>query len=191
MSARMRRRGPAVLFAAAALAFLLPFGTVSCGNQTVSFTGVQLATMQVPPDPVPRTDPSNGLAAHVEAQAGAWALLALVLVVGGHVSALALGRGGGFAFGSGFALCVLLFDAATTGADARVRGGLWLALTCVAGAGAMRASAALRARRSRKRTGSAPRSRESPGRRFGWRALFVLGAVVVLLIGSALAPSTP
>jgi hypothetical protein len=184
----VRRRGPAVLFAAAALAFLLPFGTVSCGNQTVSFTGLELATMQVPPDPAPRVDPSNGLAAHVEAQAGAWALLALVLVVCGLVSAVALGRGGGFAFGSGLALCVLLFDAATTGADARVRGGLWLAVTCVAGAGGIRANAVWRARRSRQR----PRPpRESRGRRFGRRALFVLGAVVVLLIGSALAPSTP
>lgn len=191
MSAGVRRRGPAVLFAAAALAFLLPFGTVSCGNQTVSFTGVQLATMQVPPDPEPRVDPRNGLAAHVEEQAGAWALLALVLVAGGLVSALALGRGGGFALGAGFALCVLLLDAATTGADARVRGGLWLALTCVAGAGGIRANAAWRARRSRQSPGGAPPPRGSPGRRLARRALFVLGAVVVLLIGSALAPSTP
>lgn len=187
----MRKRGPAVLFAAATLAFLLPFGTVSCGNQTVSFTGLELATMQVPPDPTPRVDPSNGLAAHIEEQAGAWALLALVLVLGGLVSAVALARGGGFAFGSGFALCVLLFDAATTGAEARVRGGLWLALTCVAGAGAMRAGAALRARRLRKETGSGASPGESRGRRFARRALFVAGAVVVLLIGSALAPTTP
>jgi hypothetical protein len=187
----MRKRGPAVLFAAAALAFLLPFGTVSCGNQTVSFTGLELATMHVPPDPVPRVDPSNGLSAHVEAQAGAWALLALVLVVGGLVSAVALGRGGGFAFGSGLALCVLLFDAATTGADARVRGGLWLALTCIAGAGAMRARAGLQARRLREESGSAAPPRGSPGRRFARRGFFVAGAAVVLLIGSALAPNTP
>ena len=187
----MRKRGPAILFAVAALAFLLPFGTVSCGNQTVSFTGLELATMQVRPDPVAQADATGGLAAHVEAKAGAWALLALILAAGGLLSAIALGRGGGFAFGSGFALLVLLLDAATTNADVRVRGGLWLALTSVSGAGAMRAKAALRARRLRNEPGSAPPPRESPGRRFARRALFVAGAVVVLLIGSALAPSTP
>jgi hypothetical protein len=140
---------------------------------------------------VAQADAAGGLAAHVEAQAGAWALLALVLAAGGLVSAVTLGRGGGFAFGSGFALLVLLLDAATTDADVRVRGGLWLALTSVSGAGAMRAKAALGARRLRKEPGSAPPPRASPGRRFARRALFVAGAVVVLLIGSALAPSTP
>ena len=41
-----RRR--AILFALAALCFFLPFGTVSCGDEKVQVTGVQLVSQNVP-----------------------------------------------------------------------------------------------------------------------------------------------
>jgi len=78
-------------FAAAALAFALPFGAVSsCGGEEVRFTGVELATFTVPPD----TETEGTLHTEVERNAGFFAFLALVAAVSGAVLAL-LGRGGG------------------------------------------------------------------------------------------------
>jgi hypothetical protein len=181
--------GPAVLFAAAALAFLLPFGTVSCEGETVSFTGLELATMRVPADPAPAPEADGDLADEVEAEGGSYALLALVLVIGGLVSAVLQGRGGGFAFGAGFALFVLLINVGETEPDVNARGGYWVALGSVAGAGAIRGSASLRTRRLRRDSGEPAPPVESPGRRFARRTLYVAAAIGVLVIGDALAPS--
>lgn len=188
-TARIVWNGPAVLFAAAALAFLLPFGTVSCGGEEVAFTGLQLATMQVPPDPKAAPDPDGGLAAEIEVEAGAWAFLALVLVAGGLGSALVRGCGGGFAFGSTLSLLILLFSGATSYADVSVRGGFWLALASVVSAGVLRVAVRLRARRRRKRSAAPALPRRSRWRRLAPPVLYALAALVVLVIGAALAPS--
>ena len=188
-SASILRNGPAVLFATAVLAFLLPFGTASCRGETVEFTGLELATMRVPADPTPGPEADGDLAEEVEVEGGPYALLALVLVLGGLVSAVARGRGGGFACGAAFALLVLLLNVGEPEPEVHARGGYWLALGSVAGAGAIRATAALGTRRLRKESGEPAPPRESPGRRFARRGLYVVGGIAVLVIGAALAPS--
>lgn len=79
------------MFAAAALAFLLPFGTVSCGEETVSFTGVELATYDVAGG-----DEPDSLAADVEAH-GFYALITLAVALVGAGVAAVWNRGGGYA----------------------------------------------------------------------------------------------
>ena len=56
----VRRHGVAMLLAAAALAFLLPFGTVSCDNQTVRFTGTSSHPATSSPPPVTSTTGAKG-----------------------------------------------------------------------------------------------------------------------------------
>jgi hypothetical protein len=66
------------LFVLVALCFLLPFGSVSCGGETVEATGIQLASRTVPGTGV---DPDVGgpnLAQEVEDKAFVQALLALL-----------------------------------------------------------------------------------------------------------------
>ena len=175
------RNGPAVLFATAVLAFLLPFGTVSCQGETVEFTGLELATMRVPADPTPAPEADGNLADEVEAEGGPYALLALVLVLGGLVSARVRGRGGGFAFGAALPLLVLLFDVGESDPDVDARAGYWLALGSVAGAGALRR----RVRQKRRQAGTPDPARRS---RIDRPLSYVLAAIGVLLIGAAWAP---
>jgi hypothetical protein len=183
-NASILRNGPAVLFAAAVLAFLLPFGTVSCEGETVSFTGLELATMRVPADPdaAPRRD--GGLAADVEAEGGPYALLALVLAAGGLVSAVVRARGGGFAFGAALPLLVLLFNVAESEPDVDARAGYWLALGSVAGAGALRRVA--REKRRQEVVSSTPHG--SRWRRLDRPIVYALAGLGILVIGSAWAP---
>ena len=63
------------LFAAALLAFLLPFGTVSCG-EPVTFTGLELATSTVHGD-------DEALVDDIEGQGAFFAILAAISVLAG------------------------------------------------------------------------------------------------------------
>ena len=45
----LRRRMSPAVFAVVALAFFLPFATVSCGGDETTFTGIQLVTRSAPP----------------------------------------------------------------------------------------------------------------------------------------------
>ena len=146
---RLRVNAASVLFAAAALAFLLPFATVSCHGETVSFTGIELATRTIEADPAAAREPDKGLAGDVEDAEGTYALMALVFLVGGVVSVAARGRGGGFALAALLSLLVLLLDAADTEADIQI--GYWLALASVCGAGVLLLWSSLRERRQRRR----------------------------------------
>jgi hypothetical protein len=70
----------AVLFAAAALCFLLPFGTVSCsGDDKVTVTGVELVTRTVPGAGATQGEPT--LAQQVEDDGFVPAVVALVAVL--------------------------------------------------------------------------------------------------------------
>jgi hypothetical protein len=82
------------------LAFLLPFGSVaSCSSdEAVGFTGLQLATAQVPAD---ETTPGGTLHEQVESDATAVAFLTLAAAVIG-LGLVAAGRaGGGICAGAG------------------------------------------------------------------------------------------
>jgi hypothetical protein len=81
------RIATSTLFAAALLAFLLPFGTVSCGTP-VTFTGLELATGSVTGD-----DPEVVAAANDTGTLPA--LVAAVCACGGLLLALAGARGPG------------------------------------------------------------------------------------------------
>src|SRR5215207_8911814 len=76
--------GSPAIYAAILLAFLLPFATVSCGGEEVTFTGAQLALAQVP-----AADVESGqetLSGDIQDESGFWALLALVAAIVGPVS---------------------------------------------------------------------------------------------------------
>ena len=79
----------ATLFAAALLAFLLPFGTVSCG-EPVTFTGLELATSTVHGD-------DEALVDDIEGQGAFFAILAAISVFAGAGLALVGQRGQGTA----------------------------------------------------------------------------------------------
>jgi hypothetical protein len=74
------RLGTVTLFAAALLAFLLPFATVSCGDP-VTFTGLELATATVADD-THATD-ERDFAAEIESNGTIVALLALAATATG------------------------------------------------------------------------------------------------------------
>jgi len=112
------------LFVAAALAFLLPFGTVSCDSDEVSFTGLELATYQVDAD-----SSSADLRADVESEAGWLALIALAASLTGVFFAAVGRRGGGICASVGLLAMQLLFlSAAASLATVEVRAGFWLTL---------------------------------------------------------------
>jgi len=150
-----RRHGVAMLLAAASLAFFLPFGTVSCDGQVVHFTGMQLATQRVPPDPDRPNRFGAPLEEDVEADAATYALMALVFAIGGIASVAWRGLGGGFAVASLLSLVVLLLDAGMSMADVRIEAGYWLALGFVLTAVILRGRSRWRARRARQRAGIA------------------------------------
>jgi hypothetical protein len=158
LPAFVRRHGIALLLAAASLAFFLPFGTVACDGEVVHFTGVELATRHVPPDPDSRSAPGERLDDEVESDAGTYALMALVFAVVGIGAVAWRGLGGGFAVASLLSLVLLLLDSGVSMADVRIEIGYWLALGLVLTAVVMRARSRWRARRSRRRAGvTAPR----------------------------------
>jgi len=148
-----RRHGIALLLTAASLAFFLPFGTVACDGEVVHFTGMELATRQVPPDPDSRNAPGDRLDDEVEADAGTYALMALVFAIVGVGAVTWRGLGGGFAVASLLSLVLLLLDAGVSMADVQIEGGYWLALALLFGAVTIRGRSRWRARRERRRTG--------------------------------------
>ena len=91
-----------VLFAMIVVAFVLPFGTVSCEGPAVKFTGYQLATWRVPETTPPATtDDGKNLKDEVENHASFWALLTLGAAVAGALLGLTGRRGGGIAASAG------------------------------------------------------------------------------------------
>ena len=132
------------LFAAALLAFLLPFATVSCG-EPVTFTGLELATGRVADDA-----PSAGqreFGDEIESNGTVLALIALVASAVGLVLALAQVRGvGPAAFVGALALLLLPWSAAAALADFAVHGGYVLATGALTAIVAIRRVDAVRRR---------------------------------------------
>ena len=153
LPAFVRRHGIALLLAAASLAFFLPFGTVACDGEVVHFTGVELATRQVPPDPDRSSTSSERLDDKVESDGGPYALMALVFAVLGLGAVAWRGLGGGFAVASLGSLILLLLDAGVSMADVQIEIGYWLALGLVLTAVVVRARSRWGARRARRQAG--------------------------------------
>lgn len=175
-----------LLFAAAALAFLLPFGTVACNEETVSFTGIELATRTIEPSPAAGGAPDKGLAGTVEAEGGTYALMTLVFLAGGLVSVAWRSRGGGFTLAAIFSLLVLLLDAAVSDAEVDIRIGFWLALASVSGAGLLRIRAGLHTRARRRSNELAPVPRSGGLPRGVSSLLFAVAALAVVVALEAL-----
>ena len=140
----MSRLFSATTFAAAVLAFALPFGAVSsCDGEEVRFTGVQLATFTVQPDDSTQGD----LHVQVERNGGALALVALAAAWG--LALAAIGRAGGGVCASVRLLAIqLLFWAVlltSDGGDLFV--GFWLSLVSLAVAAGLHLALAVRFRR--------------------------------------------
>lgn len=165
----VRRHGVALLLAAAALAFLLPFGTVSCDGETVHFNGAELATRHVQPAKTHELDSDKGLAGDVETDGSTLALMALVFAAFGVGSAAWRGRGGGLALAALFSLLFLVLSAGVSMADVTIEVGYWLALATVVAAVVIRMRARRRAGKERRRLGI-----EVP--RPGWRDWLLLHA---------------
>ena len=142
----MSRLASGTAFAAAALAFTLPFGAVSsCDGEEVRFTGVQLATFNVPPD-----DSVHGnLEVQVERNAGALALGALLAAVLGLVFAVTGRAGGGICAALGLLAMQLLAWAVlfTSDGGSSLFAGFWIALVSLAIAAALHLVLVLRLRR--------------------------------------------
>jgi hypothetical protein len=154
----VRRHGVALLLTAAALAFLLPFGTVSCDNQTVHFTGAELATRHVQPATGHELDADEGLAGDIETDGSTLALMAVVFVAFGIGSAAWRARGGGFALAAMFSLLFLLVSAGLSMSDVSIEIGYWVALATVIAAVVIRTRARRRIGKERRRLGTeAPR----------------------------------
>ena len=110
-----------MLFAAALLAFLFPFATVSCG-EPVTFTGLELATARVADD-APTAD-QREFGDEIESNGTVLALIAVVAAAVGLGLAIAQVRGVGLAALVGLlALLLLPWSAATAMADFAVHGG--------------------------------------------------------------------
>lgn len=170
------RWGSATLFAGIVVAFLLPFATVSCSGEEVTFTGVQLALQQVP-DPQTQ-DEEGSLAEDVEAESSLSALVALASAATGLALGVAGRRGGGIAAAVGLpAMLVLALNAATTLATVELHAGYPLALLAYVAAAAVHARGARRRRRAAR---AAPPRAQSRRRRAA-----VAGALVLLALGAA------
>ena len=149
----LRRHCVGLLLVAATLAFLLPFGTVSCSGETVRFTGVELASRHVQPAVSHEHDSDGGLAGDVESSGSTIALMALVFAIAGAASATYRGLGGGFSVAALLSLLLLLLDAAFSFADLQIEAGFWLVLCLVVAAVIVRARSRWRARRARRQLG--------------------------------------
>ena len=146
-----RRRKARVLsataFAGALLAFTLPFGTVaSCDGEEVRFTGTELATFSVSPDP----NGDGTLDEEIERNGGALALAMLLVAAFGLVGALVARRprGGLFAIVGLVAAQLLLGAILLTGsAGGEPDIGFGLAFVSLVAAGVVGLVGACRARR--------------------------------------------
>ena len=119
------------VFSAALLAFLLPFGTVSCGSP-IKVTGLELATFQVQGD-------DDEFAEEVEGHGSIVALLALVSAAAGFALAAA-GRGwrGVVSVVGLTALLLLPLIAVSELADLWLHEGFVLAVVSFSAAGCLR-----------------------------------------------------
>jgi Tol biopolymer transport system component len=168
------RWGSATLFAGILLAFLLPFATVSCHGDEITFTGVQVALHQVP-DTKPH-DEAGSLAEDVESESSAWALLALAAATAGLGLGVARRRGGGIAAAVGLlGMLMLLGSAESSLAEVDLHAGYVLALLGYLAAAVSHASAAWHRRRAAPET-ARPRSRR--------RRAAVAAAVVLVGVGA-------
>lgn len=135
----------ATLFAVCLLAFLLPFGTVSCG-EPVSFTGLELVTASV-------TGEDAELVREIEGQGIVLALAVVVAALLGLCLALAGLSGQGWSALAGLVALLLLPWVAALGlADFRIQAGFQLAgasLLAVVGVRARRLIGQRRAARRR------------------------------------------
>jgi hypothetical protein len=123
------------LFAIAALAFLLPFATVSCDDAKTSFTGIELVTYSVPHGgAIPRSEGPDAdgskctvdISSCVERRGSALARAAVVVALLG----LAIGVGGfqrapGF-FGVAGLAALIRLATINTNADVTLHSGYWL-----------------------------------------------------------------
>ena len=139
------RLGTVTLFAAALLAFLLPFGTVSCGDP-VTFTGLELATATVADDT--HNFIERDFASEIESYGTVLALLALGAVATGLVLAAFGVRGWGAAALVGLLALLLLPWAAASGlADFAVHEGYVVSAAAATALVVRRRVAAVRRRR--------------------------------------------
>jgi hypothetical protein len=101
----VRRWLSPLYFGLAALAFLLPFATVSCDNATTTFTGIQLVTHTVPAGGTLDAAPgcSADISACIEHRASTTAGIALAAALIGLLLGLrGVGRGSGWCAAIGF-----------------------------------------------------------------------------------------
>jgi hypothetical protein len=139
------RPGTVTLFAAALLAFLLPFATVSCGDP-VTFTGLELATATVGDDGDAFVE--REFAAEIESYGTALALLGLAAAAAGLGLAACGVRGwGASALAALLALLLLPWSAVLGLADFAVHEGYVFAVAAVGGVVARRRVDAVRRRR--------------------------------------------
>ncbi len=137
--------------AAVLLAFALPFGAVSsCDGEEVHFTGVELATFRVAPDP----EHAGTLHQEVERNAGMLAVAALGAAAVGIVLALLGWAGCGICASLGLVDMQVMIWAIllTSDAGGDLFVGYWLALTAFAVAALLYFVLGLRSRRQRGRT---------------------------------------
>lgn len=127
------------LFAVALLAFLLPFGTVSCGTP-VTFTGVELATANV-------TGDDELIVEEVNSTGAGPALLAALAAGAGLLLALAGVRGQGTSALVGL-LALLVLPWLTGLAEFQVHSGFVLAAAALASVVGWRSRLLVRRRRS-------------------------------------------
>jgi len=143
-SAARSRRLPAMLLVAASLGFLLPFATVSCGTP-VTFTGLQLATANVPSEGIDDTE----FAGEVESEGTTVAAVALGLVVLAFALLLAQVPGWSVAGLAGLLAVLLLpWIAASELADFELHVGYLVTAGALTGVQGIRRADAVRRRRS-------------------------------------------
>ncbi len=143
-AAARSRTVPATLLVAALVGFLLPFATVSCGTP-VTFTGIQLATANVPSEGIDDT----GFADEVESHGTTVAVLALGFVV--LALALLLARIPGWsivALAGLVAVLLLPWIASWAWADFELHEGYLLSAGALAAVQGIRRIDAVRRRRS-------------------------------------------
>lgn len=116
------------LFLGIALAFLLPFATVSCDDaDRTTFTGLELATRNLPETP---TDVEGATLSSMIEDSGANAATFVLLCVAAGLLLVGLGRGGGgwLAFGALAGLAWLGREATGARPFITVHTGYWVAL---------------------------------------------------------------
>jgi hypothetical protein len=140
------------LFALAALAFLLPFATVSCDGQQTTFTGAQLVTHTVPHGGVlhESTDCSTYIGTCVERASSDTATIALLAaLVGLALGLLSIVRGPGWCAAVGLgAMTVMPFQGGLFGPDVSLHAGYMLACWTFLVVGLVHVRRAWRRRRS-------------------------------------------